>query len=85
MDHAVTTDLPTALTALADLGVHPIGLTVDGAMIALQLAPADQAAVLKDAARRERIVETLKAHGFLYVTLALQERDPSRSLSDSSE
>lgn len=68
--------LAEALTALADLGVHPVGVTVDGALIALQLTPDDQAAVLSDAPRRERIVTVLKAHGFLYVTLTLEARDP---------
>ncbi len=65
-------DLAAAMTALTTLGVHPVGVTVDGALIALQLSPAEQTAVLADAARRERIVELLKAHGFLYVTLTLE-------------
>ena len=67
------TDLPKALTALAGLGVHPVGVTVDGALVALRLAAAEQEAVLTNPARREQIVEALKAHGFLYVTLALEE------------
>ncbi len=66
-------DLTAALAALADLGVHPVGITVDGQLITLRLAPADQATVLTDHARREQIVSTLKSHGFLYVTLALSE------------
>jgi len=64
-------DLPQALTALADLGVHPLGLTVDGPLIALRLSAGEQATLLTDTARREQIVATLKAHGFLYVTLTL--------------
>ena len=66
-------DLTAALAALADLGVHPVGITVDGQLIALRLSPADQAVILTDHARREQIVTTLKSHGFLYVTLELQE------------
>lgn len=64
-------DLASALPALAELGVHPLGVTVDGPLIALRLAEAEQAALLTDEARRERIVTALKAHGFLYVTLEL--------------
>ena len=67
------TDLPTALAALADLGVHPIGLTVDGQRIALRLSEEDQRMALTDEPHRERIVETLKSHGFLYVTLELDQ------------
>ena len=61
-----------AMAALAAFGVHPVGVTVDGALIALQLSPAEQAAVFADDARRERIVSVLKAAGFLYVTLTLE-------------
>lgn len=71
-------DLPTAMAALAELGIHPQGVSVEGGAVALHLTETDRAAVLRDAARREQIVETLKAHGFLYVTLALHARDPSR-------
>lgn len=65
-------DLAAAMTALGVLSVHPVGVTVDGALVALQLSPAEQAAVLADDARRERIVTVLKTTGFLYVTLTLE-------------
>lgn len=65
-------DLTAAMTALGALGVQPVGVTVEGGLIALQLSPAEQSAVLADAARRERIVDILKTHGFLYVTLTLE-------------
>lgn len=67
------TDLPAALVALAELGVHPLGLTVDGALIALRLPDPERATLLTNHARREQIVALLKSHGFLYVTLQLGE------------
>lgn len=72
MDHAVT-DLPAALSALADLGIHPVGLTVDRLTIAVRLAPADQAEVLANQQCRESIVAALRTHGFLHVTLRLDD------------
>lgn len=60
------------MVELNALNVHPVGVTVEGSLIALQLSPAEQAAVLADAARREQIVAALTAHGFLYVTLTLE-------------
>lgn len=67
-------ELPLALTALAELGVHPLGVTVDGSLVALQLSTGDQASILTDEPRRERVVQILKSHGFLYVTLQLDSR-----------
>lgn len=65
-------DFTAAMAALAAFGVHPVGVTVEGALVALQLSPVEQAAVLADDARRERIVTVLKAAGFLYVTLTVE-------------
>ena len=68
-------ELPSALSALAALGIHPLGVTVDGSVVALRLSSADQAALLTDDLRRERIVGILKAHGFLHVTLQLDPEE----------
>ncbi|MBI4313646.1 MAG: hypothetical protein HY594_02400 [Candidatus Omnitrophica bacterium] len=68
------TDLTQAVKALADLGVHPIGLTVDGPLIALRLSPQDQAAILKNPQQRDRIVECLRELGFMHVTVHLDDQ-----------
>jgi len=67
-------DIAQALAALADRGVHPVGVTVDGPIVALRLSAAQQNETLADPARREEIVAVLRSHGFLYVTLALDEK-----------
>ena len=68
--------LDQALVSLADLGVHPVGVTVDGALIALRLPAAEQAALVMDEPRREQIVALLRSCGFLHITLALDETIP---------
>ncbi len=69
-------DLTAAVTALADLGVHPIGLTIDGSLIALRVSALEQAALLSDEVRRAQIVSSLQSCGFLYVTLNLDSDVP---------